>query len=237
MTITCLRGKLPIALFLAGAGLLTTAPAVFSGGQAPAMPAAKIQIKVLIDGKEVDLDEIRAALQITRRRTPENPAPKSAWQIQPQLLPGQSSPQAKPTAPGAPNPVLNIRLVADPDYTTAEWEEFGRARIANRFLPTRDHGGRQRIPRERVEHVGHQQFLMLLLVMEAKFDQTQRIFRRARQQSQHGIVDMGSIFGDAGRFRARQQAAHRPRVTRAHRLVVRVEQETKILVEHAVILA
>ena len=46
---------------------------------------------------------------------------------------------------------------------------------ARRLAPAGDHGRDQRTLREGVQHVGDQQFLVLLLVLQAEFDQRRRL--------------------------------------------------------------
>src|SRR5580658_7029070 len=107
----------------------------------------------------------------------------------------------------------SVAVMADTDDTSAETNEPSRTVLAGRLVPARHQSGRQRIPGKRVEHVGDQQFLMLLLMMKPKFHETQRFLWRARQKPEHRVVDMGPVLRDARRLRPRQQATHRPRMT------------------------
>ena len=61
-------------------------------------------------------------------------------------------------------------------------------------------GGLQRVLRERVQDVGEQQFLMLLFVMEAEFDQRRDfgLVGVRRDEGAHRFIDMGAVFGDLG---------------------------------------
>ena len=78
---------------------------------------------------------------------------------------------------------------------------------------------------------------VLLLVLQAELNKLQSFVGRAGEKPRHRVIDMGAIGGDAGHLRPGQQPAHRPRMAGADGLIVRIEQETKILVEHLVIFA
>ena len=82
---------------------------------------------------------------------------------------------------------------------------------ARRLLPIRQHGGRQWVLRERVQHVGQQKFLMLLLVLQAKFDQRRGIVADVRHQPRHRSIDMRTIRAPRARFDGR---VSRPRIGR-----------------------
>ena len=60
MTRLSLSGKLLGAAFLMTACLLTTAGTAISGGQPP--PQKKIQIKIIVDGKEIDLGDVELSV-------------------------------------------------------------------------------------------------------------------------------------------------------------------------------
>ena len=83
-----------------------------------------------------------------------------------------------------------------------------------------------------------QQFLMLLLVMQTDFENSEHA-RGLRRR--HGLdqpfdrgIDMGAIAGDFRAVRPRDQAALRPRMARAGGDIIGVEQERKALVENLV---
>ncbi len=84
----------------------------------------------------------------------------------------------------------------------------------------------QRIEREQVLDVGQQQFLVLLLVVEAEFQQ-RRTFRVAVitfEQSIHSLVNARAIIEHFRKRGPRQQAPLRARMHRADRLVIGIEQ-------------
>ena len=95
-----------------------------------------------------------------------------------------------------------------------------------------------RVLREGVQDVGEHQFLMLLLVMQADLDDRHDLVERRRvgalDQPLHRRIDMGAIGGDLRDVRPRDQAALRPRVARAGRDVIGVEQKGEALVELAI---
>ena len=66
---------------------------------------------------------------------------------------------------------------------------------------------------------------MLLLVMEAEFDQGPRIARAAPEQFRHGIRDMTAIGHDFVDTGPRDKAALRTRMPRTDGLVVRIEEK------------
>src|SRR3546814_2601203 len=72
----------------------------------------------------------------------------------------------------------------------------------------------ERILREKMLDVGEQQFLMLLLVMDAEGDERQRGRRQAGQGALHRGIDMRAPDADFVERRARQQAALRARMAR-----------------------
>lgn len=76
MTRLSLPGKLLGAAFLLAACLLTTAGTALSGGQ-PA-PQKKIQIKIIVDGKEIDLGDAKLLehIEAAQKKTAGDPQPK-----------------------------------------------------------------------------------------------------------------------------------------------------------------
>jgi hypothetical protein len=74
--------------------------------------------------------------------------------------------------------------------------------------------------------VGEDEFLVLLLVLQAQLDQAQGFGREffACDRVVEALVDLGAIVEDLGERGPRQQAALRPWMHRAHALVVAVEQ-------------
>ena len=96
-----------------------------------------------------------------------------------------------------------------------------------------------RVLREGVQDVGEQQFLVLLLVMQAdlqNFEHARGIRgRHIGDQPLDRGIDMGAIGGDVGAVRPRDQAALGARMARAGGDVIGVEQEGKTLVEDLVV--
>ena len=97
----------------------------------------------------------------------------------------------------------------------------------------------QRILKEQMLDIGEQELLVLLLVLKAKFDHAERA-RRARRcpgvasRSVDPGIDMAAVRHDLVERGSRQKASLGPRVGRAHRLVVGVEQVVIRGREHAV---
>ena len=58
--------------------------------------------------------------------------------------------------------------MADPDQAAGMRDETGRTRRMVGRLPAGQHGRGERILGKRVQHVGDQEFLVLLLVLQAK---------------------------------------------------------------------
>ena len=102
-------------------------------------------------------------------------------------------------------------------------------RVASREAPRRVIGRRDRVLRERMQDVGQHQFLMLLLVVEADFDQRRESWqacpRRRLEELHHGGVDMAAIGGDFVGARAGQMAALVAGMPRAGADVIGIEQE------------
>ena len=95
-----------------------------------------------------------------------------------------------------------------------------------------------RVLREGVQDIGEQQFLVLLLVMQADL-QNREDARRVRRrhlldQPLDRRIDMGAIAGDVRAVRPGDQAALRAGVARPGGDVIGVEQERKTLIENLV---
>ena len=73
--------------------------------------------------------------------------------------------------------------MADPDQAAGMRDEPGRTRRMIRRLPARQHGRGEGILRKSVQHVGDQEFLVLLLVLQAKLGNPRNAIRRRRQQA------------------------------------------------------
>ncbi len=100
-------------------------------------------------------------------------------------------------------------------------------------------GRHQRIERKDVLDVHQDQFLVLLLMLHPEFDQRcdlapSRLFGTF-DHPRHRGTDMIAIGHDDIDSGARQQAAFRPRVSWADRLVIGIEEVGKGRVEHSVI--
>ena len=95
--------------------------------------------------------------------------------------------------------------------------------------------------REGVQDVGQHQFLMLLLVVEADFDQRrerrQRVLIGLVEEFHHGGVDMPAIGGDLVGAGAGQMAALVAGVPRSGADVIGIEQEGVVRVKRPVALA
>ena len=91
------------------------------------------------------------------------------------------------------------------------------------------------VEREGVQDVGEQQFLVLLLVIEADLDDrdaaSAKSVRAISISARDRGVDMSAIGGDFGGARPRDQAALRARLPRPGRDVIGVEQIGEALVE------
>jgi hypothetical protein len=86
-------------------------------------------------------------------------------------------------------------------------------------------GREQRVARERVLDVHHDELLVLLFVVKPELDELAELGgNTAGQHVDHRSIDMVAVVGDFGDAGPSDVAAVRPRVSRAHRLVVGVEQ-------------
>ena len=107
-----------------------------------------------------------------------------------------------------------------------------------RRLPVGVVGRIGRVLREGVQNVGHQQFLVLLFVMQPDLENLEHARRVRRRhgldQPLDGFIDMGAIAGDILTVRAGDQAALRARMARTGGDVIRVEQEGKAFIEDTV---
>ena len=115
---------------------------------------------------------------------------------------------------------------------------IGRRRAVG--LADRDRAGilvgrTQRVLREQMQDVGEQQFLMLLFVIAAEFDQLGDGRRKiVLHERRHRAVDMIAIGDDRLERGARDHAASRTRLTSADALVIGIEQEIELRIERAV---
>ena len=82
-----------------------------------------------------------------------------------------------------------------------------------------------------MQYVGEQQFLMLLFVIEAQFDEIEQFLRKSCHRLGHRAIDMAAIGQHLIDRRAGQQATFRPRVPCAFGFIIAVEQIGKGFVE------
>ena len=94
------------------------------------------------------------------------------------------------------------------------------------------------VERERMQNVGEQQFLVLLLVIETDLDDRDQrsIFRRLDQRG-HGGIDVRAVFGNFGGVGPGDQPALRARLPRPHCDVIGIEEIGEPLVERLVVRA
>ena len=98
-----------------------------------------------------------------------------------------------------------------------------------RFRHSRAVRGLERIEREQVLQVREDQFLMLLLVVQAELDEIERFHRQraAGEQRAHALVHVRAVAQHLVETRAREHPALRPRILLADAVVIRVEEETE----------
>lgn len=112
------------------------------------------------------------------------------------------------------------------------WRGMARGDVA------RPERRQQRIARERMQHVRDDQLLMLLFVMQPECNLgRQQVEQRGicrGDRVQHGRVDMTPVRMHVGQRGTRQKAALFPRLARAERFVVGVEQERIGIVERGI---
>ncbi len=129
-------------------------------------------------------------------------------------------------------------LVTDGMNAGGHIDEAARSLAGARRLPFRVVNRIGRILREGVQDIGDQQFLVLLLVMQADFDNAEHMRgirgRHVVDQPLDRRVDMGAISGYVLAVRPGDQSALRPRMARTGGDVVGIEQKRKALVENLV---
>ena len=134
-------------------------------------------------------------------------------------------------------------VVGMPDGVDAlvEGDPFVAGAGCSREGPGRIVGRRNRVLREGVQDVGQHQFLMLLLVVEADFDQRrdrlQRVLAGLMKEFHHRGVDMPAVGGDFLGAGAGQMAALVAGVPRSGADIVGIEQEGVVGVKRLVALA
>ena len=114
--------------------------------------------------------------------------------------------------------------LADPGHAARAIDKLRGAAGTWGLAPVRQHGGRQRALRERMQHVGEQQFLMLLFVLQAELDKPGSLVGQTCQKPEHCPIDMMAERADTRGGRPCQQASIRTRVPRADSLVVGIEK-------------
>ncbi len=122
-------------------------------------------------------------------------------------------------------------MAADP---ARQIHETRWPRRAVRLAPAREHGRHQGTLRESVHHVGEQQFLVLLLVVQPQLDEVGHVFFPLGEQPGHRLVHVAAIGADLLRAGPGDQAARRARLPRADGFVVAVEQEAELGIERRV---
>jgi hypothetical protein len=129
--------------------------------------------------------------------------------------------------------------MADLVEPAGELDPSGRRRARrHRIWARRLIGRQQRVDREDVLDVHQDQFLMLLFVLQAQFDEGRGLMPHRRagliNQPQHRRADMVAIGADRIDRRARQKPAFRPWVAWPGRLVIGIEQISEGRIEHPV---
>ena len=92
------------------------------------------------------------------------------------------------------------------------------------------------VQRKRVQNIGKQQFLMLLLVLQPDFDNWPKLIKipRGRDQVRHRVIDMRAIGRDLRSIRPRDQTALRPRLPGTGGDIIRIIEEAEALVENPI---
>ena len=131
--------------------------------------------------------------------------------------------------------------VADVDDTAGMGDPFergGRRRQAHRRRRGAPVRRQQRVARQGVQDVGEDQFLVLLLVLQPQFEQRRRrgpgVGAGIGDESTQGLIHVRAVGVHLGQPRPRQQAALRPRVARAERFVVGIEEMEEARIERPV---
>src|SRR4029078_7850342 len=84
--------------------------------------------------------------------------------------------------------------------------------------------GLERVLCEGGKDVGEEQFLVLLLVVDSKFDEFKLGWAEGRERPKDRIIDMRPILADFIERRPAQHSALRPRMPRALALIIAVEE-------------
>ncbi|MDO9369233.1 MAG: hypothetical protein Q7T68_11750 [Sphingopyxis sp.] len=124
-----------------------------------------------------------------------------------------------------------IAAMPDRRHAGGALDPFHRGKLRNftrdHILP---HRRAKRILREEMLQIGEQQFLMLLLVVDAEFDERLRRRRQVGQRSLNRGVNVRTPDTDFVERRPGQQAALRPRMARTFGFVIAVEEKRVTLV-------
>ncbi len=124
-----------------------------------------------------------------------------------------------------------VAVMPHPRDPGVAFDPADRARHLDRHLARRGPDrGLERIFRKQMEDVGHQQFLVLLLVMTAQRHQLARRLGQVGQRRDQRRIDMRAVRPHLVERRPRDHPAPVARMPPAFRLVIAVEQERKALV-------
>ena len=124
-----------------------------------------------------------------------------------------------------------VAHMPDLGHRGSTFDPAKRPRHFHRHFPRRGPDrGLDRVLRHQMQHIGNQQFLMLLLMMAAKRHQIARGLRQIGQYRNHCRVDMRAIRDDFVERRARHHPAPPARMALALRLVITVEQERETII-------
>ena len=125
------------------------------------------------------------------------------------------------------------RVMADISKAAVEADE-PLVRIGGCVLPAWQQRRIERRLSEGVQHVGDQQLLMLLFVIEAEFDQRRGLGRQIAQQPCQSGINSGAKGAHHVGTGPGEQATHGAGMPGADRLVVGIEQEAGIRVKHLI---
>ena len=128
-----------------------------------------------------------------------------------------------------------VAVVAERHEAAVEAMPRVRPGRDGRERPARVIDGPRRVAREEMLDVGEQEFLVLLLVMQAEFGQRRRVrVQRPLEEALHRRVDVPAVRQHGREVGTRQQAALGAGMPVADAVVVRVEQHAERRVERTV---
>src|SRR5215470_939873 len=132
----------------------------------------------------------------------------------------------------------SIGVVADCMNAMRHFDVTTRTLCCTRTLPLRIVDRIGGVLCKRVQDVGNQQFLMLLLVVQPDFNDGKDAFcvlcRYLSDQALHGRIDMSTIGRDVLSIWAGNESTLRSSVPGTRRDIIRIEQKWKSLVENPV---